>query len=266
MENSILFTVDENNIGRLTLNRPDVHNAFNNEMVQRLTDHLRKIHEDPTLRALVIRGNGPSFCAGADLAWMERASKFTEEENFEDARLLSLMMYFLDVLPIPTLTYVQGAVLGGGVGMIACSDIVISDPQTLFSFSEVKMGLLPAVISPYILRAIGSRYSRRYFLTGEKFDATTAHQMGLIHEIVDPENQEAAIDNLLRHILSGGPSAVLQAKKLIQQLMPEVTEAQRLMTIELIAQVRRSEEGLQGIRAFLTKKSPPWVSNRPLDD
>ncbi len=266
MEDEVLFTIDEDKIARLTLNRPDVHNAFNNHMIEKIIEHLKKLQEAPEIRALVISGNGKSFCAGADLAWMERASHFTESENFEDARLLSLMMYFLDTLLIPTITYVHGAVRGGGIGLIACSDIVLADPLATFSFSEVKLGLAPAVISPYVLKAIAPRYARRYFLTGETFDTSPALQMGLIHEMVDLEKKDSALEIILHQILTSNPSAVNQAKKLIQELTHKISENNRLMTIELIAKMRQSEEGQQGIKSFLQKRPPPWVPERFHDD
>lgn len=262
MTESVLFTIDDNQIAHLTLNRPEVHNAFDNEMILSITNHLRSLQENSSVRALVLTGNGESFCAGADLAWMERASKFTESENFEDARLLSFMLYFFDTLLIPVITYVQGAAMGGGLGLIACSDIVFAETQAFFSFSEVKLGLVPAVISPYILRNIGLHYTRRYFLTGEKFEASRAQQMGLIHEVVPPNTKEAALGDVISHILSASPSAVMETKKLIQYFIPPVVETQRIKTIELIAQMRRSEEGLEGMRAFLNKQPPSWTSKK----
>lgn len=266
MEDSVLFTIDEDQVAHLILNRPEVHNAFDNEMIQIITTHLRNLHENPSVRALVLTGNGSSFCSGADLAWMERASKFTETENFEDARSLSFMLYFLDTLPIPVITYAQGTVMGGGIGLVACSDIVLSDTSTLFSFSEVKIGLVPAIISPYVLRNIGSHTARRYFLTGEKFDASKALQVGLIHEIVNLDARDSSIKKLIKHLLSASPSSITQSKRLIQQLTNPITDAQRLMTIELIAQMRRSGEGLEGIRSFLNKQPPPWVPERYHND
>ncbi|MBS0271374.1 MAG: enoyl-CoA hydratase/isomerase family protein [Proteobacteria bacterium] len=266
MEDSVLFTIDEDQIAHLTLNRPEVHNAFDNEMIQTITTHLRNLHENSSVRALILTGNGSGFCSGADLAWMERASRFTETENFEDARSLSFMLYFLDTLPIPTLTYAQGTVMGGGIGLIACSDIVLADTSTLFSFSEVKIGLIPAIISPYVLRNIGSHNARRYFLTGEKFNASKALQLGLIHEIVNLEAKDSSINDLKKNLLSASPSAITHSKKLIEQLTSPITDAQRLMTIELIAQMRRSEDGLEGIRSFLNKQPPPWIPERYRND
>src|SRR5262249_27749326 len=159
--------IDEQNIAYLTLNRPHVHNAFDNEMIQKLIEYFKMLQDLPSVRALVIRGNGASFCAGADLSWIERTSQGSSAESFENAQDLSTMLYSLDTLPIPTVTYSHGAVRGGGVGIVACSDIVLSDSQTTFSFPEIRLGLAPALISPYILKAISSRQARRYFLTAE---------------------------------------------------------------------------------------------------
>jgi len=266
MEEEVLYTVDKNNIAWLTLNRPDVHNAFNAVMIQKITDHLKKLQETPDVRVLVIQGKGESFCAGADLSWMKGSAQMTTDENFEDARTHSMMLQLLDNLPIPTLTYAQGANMGGGVGIIACSDIVLSDPNAFFSFPEIKMGLVPSVIAPYVLRAMNARFARRYFLTGEKFDATLAQHMGLIHEVVDLEKRDAEIDKFVSLILSGGPNAVGQAKKLIRQIMGVVSEETRLKTIELIANIRISEEGRQGVTAFLEKTTPHWTPSVKPDD
>ena len=266
MDEEVLFSIDEDKIARLTLNRPEVHNALDENSIHKIRDFLKILYEDSTVRALVVAGKGNSFCSGADLHWMERASEFTEAENVQDANLLFSMLSSFNALPIPVLTYVHGLVMGGGIGIIGCSDIVISDSKTVFSFPEVKLGLAPAIISPYVLKGINSRLIRRYFLTGETFDATKALQMGLIHEIVDAESQEEALAPFLRQILIAGPNALRQTKKLLSQLTPNIGEKEHQVTVETIARLRRSEEGLQGINAFLEKKSPPWISERFKDD
>jgi methylglutaconyl-CoA hydratase len=264
MEEEIHFTVD-NTIAYLTLNRPHLHNAFNRTMLQKFTETLKKIHEMPSLRALVIRGNGESFCTGADISWMEQALQLAQMDNFLDARLISLTMNLLDTLPIPTISFVHGAVMGGGVGIVACSDIVLCDSKTTFGFLETKVGLIPAIISPFVLRAIGSRYARRYFFTGEKFGATQAQNIGLVHEIVDFKTADAEINKFIQHILTGGPHAIKRAKSLIQQVVGDINENTRMMNIELFATLQISEEGRQGIASFLEKTRPPWVPKGPKD-
>ncbi|MDI9638210.1 enoyl-CoA hydratase-related protein [Kamptonema cortianum] len=266
MDEEVLFSIDEDKIAKLTLNRPEVHNALDEESIRKIRDFLKILYEDPTVRALVVVGNGKSFCSGADLHWMERASEVTEAENVQDANLLFSMLSSFNSLPIPVLTYVHGLVMGGGIGIIGCSDIVISDSKTVFGFPEVKLGLAPAIISPYVLKGVTSRLIRRYFLTGENFDATKALQIGLIHEIVDADSQEKALAPFLRQILIASPNALRQTKKLLSQLTPIIGEKEHQTTVEMIARLRRSEEGLQGIDAFLRKKSPPWMPERFKDD
>ncbi|MBY0501771.1 MAG: enoyl-CoA hydratase/isomerase family protein [Alphaproteobacteria bacterium] len=266
MEEKVLFKVDQNDIAYLTLNRPQKHNAFDKEMTEKCTTHLSNLHEMPSIRALVIKGNGKSFCAGADILWLERALHETPIERSENARLISRMLHFLDTLPIPTITYVHGAVMGGGIGIVACSDIVLCDSQSLFSFSETKIGLVPAIISPYVIRAMGARYTRRYFLTGEKFKALEAHHIGLVHEIVDLEIADIEIRKFIQYLLTSSPQAVRQAKSLIHQIVGDISEATRIMTIDLLSSLQISEEGKRRITAFQTKSSPPWRPGEPSDD
>lgn len=266
MDEDILFSIDEDKIARLTLNRPKVYNALDENSIHKIRDFLKILYEDYTIRALVVAGKGNSFCSGADLHWMERASEFTEAENVQDANLLFSMLSSFHALPIPILTYVHGLVIGEGIGIIGCSDIVISDSKTVFGFPEVKFGLAPAIISPYVLKGVNSRLIRRYFLTGENFDTAKALEMGLIHEIVDAESQEKALAPFLQQILAASPNALRQTKKLLSQLTPNIGEKEHQITVEMIARLRRSEESLQGINAFLEKKSPPWISERFKND
>jgi methylglutaconyl-CoA hydratase len=266
MEEKILFTIDDQNVARLTLNRPEVHNAFDNEMIEKLIEYFRKLQEMPSVRALVIRGNGKSFCAGADLSWIKRSFQGESADSFENARNLSMMLYSLDNLLIPTFSYIHGVVMGGGIGIAACSDIVFSDSETVFSFPETKLGFAPAIVSPFVLRAIGSRYARRYFLTGEPFNALEAHHMGLVHKIVDEDSANAEIEGIVARILENGQHAVVQAKKLIQKLTGEITESTRLMTIELIDALCRTEEGQQRVAAFLEKANRTGTPKQPYDD
>jgi methylglutaconyl-CoA hydratase len=266
MEEEILFTIDEQNIAHITLNRPQVHNAIDGVMIQKLLDCFRKLQDTPSVRALIIRGNGESFCSGADLSWIECSFQGTPADSYKNARNLATMLHLFDNLPIPTVTYIHGAVMGGGIGLVACSDIVLSDSHAVLSFPEVTLGFAPAIVSPYVLRAIGPQYARRYFLTGEPFKATEAYQAGLVHIIVEDDKVNIEIEKLMTHILEGAPHAIGQAKKLIHKITGEISETARAMTIELIDSLCRSEEGQQGISAFLKKTAPPWRPKKPGDD
>lgn len=266
MEEEILFTIDDQNIAHITLNRPHVHNAIDGVMIQKLLECFRKLQDTPSVRALVIRGTGESFCSGADLSWMKQSSQLTESQNYDEARLLSQMLYSLDLLPIPTIVYAHGTVIGGGIGILACSDVVIANSQTIFSFAETTIGLVPSVISPYVLRALGLRQTKRYFLTGERFNAQAAHHIGLIHEMVESDRANQEVEQFTLNILAGGPQAVREVKKLLHQMTEEIPEKIRLRTIELIAALRQSEEAQLGIKAFLEKTPPPWSPKKPCDD
>lgn len=259
MEQEVILTVDKNNIATLTLNRPHVHNAINSTMIRKLTDTLDSLHNKPSIRLLIIEGNGKSFCAGADLIWMKNFSEYKADENVEDVAHLSVMLELLNSLPMPILSYVHGGIMGGGIGLIACSDIVLADPHAFFSFSEIKLGLIPAIISPYVLRIIGTTYARRYFLTGERFDAPAASRIGLVHEIIALEKKKEGVDKFIQHILRGAPQAIKKAKKLIHDLSEKTDETTRIMTLELIAAQRLSKEAQEGVDAFLNKTSPSWV-------
>ena len=262
MTDKVLFTQDQDKIAWLTLNRPEIHNALDNDMIQKILDCLKILHEDTSLRALVISGNGENFCSGDDLHWMKESSQVSESENVAEANLFSYMFYSLDRVPLPVITYVHGTVKGGGIGFLACSDIVVSEAKVLFGFPEVKLGLIPAMISPYVLRSTYPGSIERYLLTGEAFDALTALRVGLVHEIVKGDSKEKALEPLLRCILTAGPEASRQMKKIFFQLKPEITEKIRQLTVESIAHLHRSVEGQQGVKAFLENKSPSWIPER----
>ncbi len=266
MEDKILFTIDAENIARLTFNRPHVHNAFDKEMIQKLTETFQYLHKIPSARALVIQGKGKSFCSGVDIAWLNQAFFLPIKDNIKEVQELALMFTLLDTLPIPTIVYVHGAVRGGGMGFLACSDIVLAHSETIFSFSETKWGLVPAVIAPYVIRTMGSRQCRRYFLTGETFGTSSAHHIHLIHEILKSEEIDAEIETYLRHILTGGPQAIRLAKNLIQDITGNVSPAILKTTTELLANSRLSAEGRQGITSFIEKRPPPWILERFQDD
>ncbi|KFZ29564.1 gamma-carboxygeranoyl-CoA hydratase [Pseudidiomarina atlantica] len=247
----------QGNVATLTLNRPEVHNAFDDVMIAELLSALEQVSNDANARLLVLRSNGRNFSAGADLAWMRSMAAKNYDENIADASELARLMQNLDELSKPTLCLVQGAAFGGAVGLAACCDIVVAEAQASFCLSEVKIGLIPAVISPYVMRAIGSRQARRYMLTAERFNADTAKHLGLVHEIVD--DLDTAVTEFASTLCANSPAAVRAAKQLIADLdqQPLDDQAQRL-TIERIAAIRVSAEGQEGLSAFLEKRSPNW--------
>lgn len=248
-------------VGRLTLNRPEVHNAFDDRLIGQLTAALLSLEADRRVRFVVLAAAGKSFSAGADLAWMQRMAGYTEQENLEDARALAGLMSTLDRLAKPTVALVQGAAFGGGVGLIACCDIAIASEAASFSLSEVKLGLIPAVISPYIVAAMGQGAARRFILTGERFSAQQALHHGLVHEMVPADRLEETGRHVLDHLALGGPQAQAEAKDLIQSLAGKPTDRAMVeATAERIARIRVGEEAREGLAAFLEKRKAAWQS------
>jgi methylglutaconyl-CoA hydratase len=246
-------------IATVRLNRPDKHNAFDELLIAEMTQAFRELASDPVTRVVVLAANGQSFSAGADLDWMKRMSAMSRAENERDAMALANLMEAIDHCPKPVVGVIQGAAFGGGVGLVACCDIAIATSNASFCLSEVRLGLIPAVISPYVAAAIGPRACRRYFLTAEKFDAATAAKVGLIHRVVAPEALEAARDETIKQLLNGGPAAQVAAKDLIRRVTGAlVDEALRRDTATRIADARASAEGKEGIGAFLEKRKPNW--------
>jgi methylglutaconyl-CoA hydratase len=244
----------------VALNRPDVHNAFNEALIGELTEVLNVLDEDDTVRAVVLAGNGKSFCAGADLNWMKKMAGYGAEENLADAQALALMLRTLNGLSKPTVARVQGAAYGGGVGLTACCDIAIAAIEATFALSEAKLGLIPATISPYVIEAIGARQARRYFLTGERFDAAEAYRIGLVHDIVPIADLDDRVNEVLGTLLLAGPRAQLECKALIRGVAHRPIDAAVISgTAEHIAAVRASPEGKEGVAAFLQKRTPAWV-------
>jgi len=244
----------------VALNRPDVHNAFNATLISELTEVLNVLDEDDAVRAVVLAGNGKSFCAGADLNWMKKMAGYSAEENLADAQALALMLRTLNGLSKPTVARVQGAAYGGGVGLTACCDIAIAAIEATFALSEAKLGLIPATISPYVIEAIGARQARRYFLTGERFDAAEAYRIGLVHDIVPIADLDDRVNEVLGTLLLAGPRAQLECKALIRGVAHRPIDAAVISgTAEHIAAVRASPEGREGVAAFLQKRTPAWV-------
>ncbi|MDE0310207.1 MAG: enoyl-CoA hydratase/isomerase family protein [Acidiferrobacterales bacterium] len=258
---TIDLSVDEKGICSVTLNRPDVHNAFNEVMIAEITQAMISLESDPNVRIVVVRGAGKSFCAGADINWMRRMADYDEEQNLEDAGLMSEMMDRLYRFPKPTLAHVHGAVFGGGVGLVACCDIAIASEDAVFSLSEVKIGLIPSVISPYVVEAMGTRNARRYFLSGERFGASTARHVGLINECCEDRELSTLRQTILQELLQSAPEAQKIAKMQLQNVVSNnISHEIRRQTSQMIAQVRASDEGREGTAAFLEKRLPPWRS------
>ncbi len=258
-EAPLIVDVAENGRATLTLNRPDVHNAFDENLISLLTSELEALDGDGTVRAVVLAAAGKSFSAGADLNWMKRTAEYSPAENLADAESLAGLMTVLNGLSKPTVAAVQGAAYGGGVGLIACCDIVFASESARFSISEVKLGLIPAVISPYVLAAIGERQARRYMLSGEQFDAREARRIGLVHEVVTTDGLDTAVDELLTLLFENGPAAMKEAKDLIAAVARRPIDKDLIAdTAARIARVRASDEGREGVQAFLEKRKPDW--------
>ncbi len=256
---SVQVTI-QGSVARLTLDRPQVHNAFDDRLIAALTTQLRELDANAGVRVVVLAANGKSFSAGADLNWMKRMAAYSEAENLRDAVGLGDLMHTLSTMSKPTIARVQGAAYGGGVGLVACCDIAIGTPEAAFSLSEVRLGLIPAVISPHVVAAIGERQARRYFLTAERFDAAQAHRMGLLHEVVDVAQLDARIDEIAGHLLKGGPKSQTAAKRLIEAVTNRpIDRALVEDTAERIARIRVTPEGREGVAAFLEKRTPGWV-------
>lgn len=246
---------------RLRLDRPELHNAFDAALISALTAALDEAGRDPTVRVVVLEGSGASFSAGADLNWMRGMAAASEAENREDALALARLMRTLDELPKPTLARVHGAAFGGGVGLVACCDIAIGVPEAKFGLTESKLGLLPAVISPYVVAAIGARQARRWFASAEIFDADIALRIGLLHQVVDAAELDAAIDRQIALLLKAGPIAAASAKRLVARVVSASGRDQLDHdNAALIAHLRVSPEGQEGLSAFLDKRSPAWAT------
>jgi methylglutaconyl-CoA hydratase len=246
-------------IARVTLARPEIRNAFDEVAIQEITRVFLSFTDDTETRVVVLAGEGPIFCAGADVGWMRRAGSWSKTENETDAERMAGMLRAIDDCPRPVLAVVQGAAIGGGVGLIAASDVAIAAEDAVFSLAEVKLGILPSVISPYVLRAIGAREARRWFLTGERFGAAEARRIGLVHEVVASAELGSARDRIVHALLTSAPEAVGIAKRLIAQVAEKSPEDAMSLTVRTIAERRASEEAREGLTAFLEKRPPSWA-------
>lgn len=248
-----------NGVATLWMNRPDRHNAFDEYLIEELTRSALALGADDNVRVVVLAGRGKSFSAGADLDWMRRAAEYGYEQNLSDARALAAMLRAIAEMPKPTIARVHGAALGGGMGLVAACDIAIASSNAIFATSEVRFGLIPATIGPYVLRAIGARQSGRYFQTAERIDAATALRIGLVHEAVDGDQLDAKLADLLSALHSGGPAAQAASKRLIASVSnASLDDALIADTADRIARIRAGDEAKEGIGAFLAKRPPSW--------
>ena len=258
-----LTTTRDGAVERLTLNRPDARNAFNEHVIAELTTWAAEAHAAAVrheIRAIVIAGNGRVFCAGADVTWMSKTVHYTEEENLRDATAMSRMFAAINELPVAVVGRVQGAALGGGAGLAAVCDIVVAEEAALFGFTETKLGILPAVISPFALAKIGQAAARELFLTGARFSAARAKEIGLVHEVVPAAELDAAVNRHVQELLTAGPEAVAAAKALIPRVWGRPIAEAMPVTAAAIAARRVSTEGQEGLRAFLEKRKPKWTA------
>lgn len=261
MSQKVLSQVDADGNATVILNRPEVRNAFDPEMVEALTATLNALEAQAGVRAIVITGAGRNFCAGADIEHMKASAKFSREQNLESARATALMLHTLHRLAKPTIACVRGAVRGGGVGLISACDIAIAERGATFRLSEVKLGIIPAMISPYVIAAIGSRMAHRYMLSGEEFDAPEAYRIGLVHDICEEPEINAQIGRMLGELYSSGPRALVAIKQLIPEIAAaRIDEAAAEKTAQCIAEVRTTAEAQEGLSAFLEKRKPAWTS------
>ncbi|MDH3646706.1 MAG: enoyl-CoA hydratase-related protein [Gammaproteobacteria bacterium] len=261
MAESILQELNGDGVLTLTLNRPEVRNAFDDTLIALLTGLLLKADRDPAVRVIILTGSGDAFCSGGDVGWMKKTAGLDAGQNYEDALRLAELMSVLNSLGKPTVARINGSAFGGGVGLVACCDIGIAANDASFALSEVRLGLVPAVISPYVIAALGVRQSRRYMLTGERFNAAHALSLGLIHETVEAEGLDHNVGHIVSLLLKGGPMALRESKELIALVSHTDRSSNQTIsrrTAEIIAQIRVSPEGQEGLGAFLEKRSPSW--------
>lgn len=258
---TVLYKV-ENAVATITLNRPDIHNAFNEVMLGELIQIFTEIkNQKDKIRVVVLTGQGKSFCAGADLNWMRKMIHYTYEENLKDSNQVSECMYRLYALPMPTIARVNGAAIGGGMGLVAASDIVVAQEEAVFSLSEVKLGLVPACISPYVIRRAGEARCREFFLSGERILALKAFSAGLVNEVIPLAELDEAVQRWINQFLKNGPEAMAVCKEFLENVPAMSLEQAMAYTADGIAKLRISKEGQEGMNAFLEKRRPDWRKN-----
>lgn len=259
MNKKVTTTIDHRGVATVTLNRPHKHNAFDADMIAELTAALQQIGSTANVRVMILTAAGKTFSAGADLQWMRRMGDYSYEENLKDAETLAQLLKTLDEMPTPTIARINGAAFGGALGLISCCDIAIATEHSAFCFSEVKIGLIPATISPYIIRAMGTRNTRRYFMTGESFTAQSAVTLGLIHEAVESVKLDIRIEAMVNALLKNSPAAITAVKKLLENIDNQaISETTQRETSQRLAEIRMSDEGQEGLSAFLEKRQPSW--------
>jgi methylglutaconyl-CoA hydratase len=246
-------------VATIILNRPQLHNAFNAELIDEMRVCCEELAADAGVRYVVLTGAGPSFCAGADLQWMRSSLELSREENIADAERLAAMFEALNTLPKPVIGRINGAALGGGVGLVACCDIAIATDNAKFGFSEVKLGIVPGVIARYIVPKIGASHARALFVSGKRFDAAHAQRIGLVHDVVPPAKLDTVVQQAVEDVLTSGPEAIGRAKRLVQAVTTLPHEQILGYAVEAIADARTSDEGQEGLRAFLEKRKPRWA-------
>ena len=255
----VLIQISERGIATVTLNNPGKHNAFDDKIIEELTAAFEQVGKSKDVRVMILAATGKNFCAGGDLAWMKRMANYSYDENLNDSKALARMFKTLNFLPLPTIARVQGVAFGGGVGLVSCCDMVVATSDASFSLSEVKIGLIPAVISPYVVVAIGQRAARRYFTTAERFDAETAFALGLVSKVVEKEQLDRETDKLAETLLANSPTAIVAAKQLILDVTGREIDDELIdLTCERIADIRVSVNGQEGLSAFLQKRKPTW--------
>ncbi len=259
MADSVLLNIDHHGVATLTLNREEKHNAFDDAIIAELTAKLKQVDADPSVRVVVLTAVGKTFSAGGDLAWMRSMAQYSKKQNLDDALKLAELMEVLYSLSKPTVARVNGPAYGGGVGLVACCDIAIANQSAKFALTEVRLGLVPSVISPYVIAAIGAHQARRWFLTAEAMEAQQALRIGLVHEVVTPDILDETVGTVVTALLKAGPKALVAAKKLIAEQSGQDLHAIKKRTAELIAKLRVSPEGQEGLGAFLEKRNPNWI-------
>lgn len=244
----------------VTLNRPEVRNAFNDEVIAELAQAFTQLGQDPEVRAIVLAAEGPAFCAGADLNWMRRMADYSHAENLADAAQLAEMLRVIYACPKPTIARIQGDVYAGGMGLVAACDVAVSVDSANYCLSEVKLGLYPATISPYVIRAMGARAAHRYFLTAERFDAVEALRIGFVHAVASADQLDGQVDGLVKALVNASPNAVKECKALLHDVAGRDMDAGLIAhTVEGIATIRASSEGREGVQSFLQKRKPNWL-------
>ena len=258
----VITQIDSRGVAQVTLNNPDKHNAFDDQMIIELTNAFNALAANANVRIMLLKSEGKSFSAGADLEWMKRMASYSYQQNLNDARALAAMLKALHQMPIPTIARVQGAAFGGAVGLVSCCDIALASSNASFALSEVKIGLVPSTISPYVIAAIGERHAKRYFMTAERFDTNTALQISLVHEAVEEQFLDDKVEQLITAILSNGPEAVVAAKQLVFAVSGKAIDSSLIEhTCEVIAGIRVSAQGQEGLSAFLDKRKPHWLKD-----